>query len=51
VEVFFTICGELGMGRRLPGLLRTAGLEDVRSEAHTPLVCPGEQGRSTCCHW
>jgi SAM-dependent methyltransferase len=34
------------LGRRLPGILRTAGLEDVHAEVHTRLTRPGDYGRT-----
>jgi hypothetical protein len=45
-----TICTDLGigvyLGRRLPGILRTAGLDDVQAEVHTRLARPGDNGRT-----
>ncbi len=50
-DAFFTVCREYGMdvyfGRRLPGLLRAAGLADVGAETHVRLVHPGEYGRTS----
>ena len=49
-DAFLTVCREHGMdvdlGRHLPGLLRSAGLEDVEAEVHVRLKRPGEYGRT-----
>lgn len=37
---------DVNVGRRAPGMLRAAGLEDVQAEVHTRLVRPGEYGRT-----
>jgi SAM-dependent methyltransferase len=48
--VFQTMCREAGLdvfiGRRLPELLRAAGLVDVEAEAHTRLDRPGDDHRT-----
>jgi SAM-dependent methyltransferase len=49
-DAFLTVCREHGMdvhlGRRLAGLLRSAGLEDVDTQVHVRLKRPGEHGRA-----
>lgn len=37
---------DVNVGRRIPGILRAAGLEDVQAEVHTRVVRPGEYGRT-----
>jgi hypothetical protein len=37
---------DVNLGRRLPGLLRSAGLEDVEAQAHVRLKRRGEYGRT-----